>query len=72
MVKLCAMDVGADFQKAFSRTGGLHALAKCPFMALTASASPTIAPVNPVVVSQTLNRLSRKSSLAISLLLVFL
>ena len=58
------MDVGAEFREAFGRISGLRALTKCPFMALTASAPPTIessiksslSQVSPVVVSQPLNR----------------
>ena len=77
---------GTEFRTAFGRIGGLRALTKCPFMALTASAPPTVESsiksslslVSPVVVSQPLNRsniylsVSKKSSLALSLLLVFL
>ena len=33
---------GPQFRRAFERIGGLRALTKVPFMALTASAQPTV------------------------------
>ena len=64
VINECHACRGTDFQKAFGRIGGLRALTKCLFMSLTASAPPTIessiksslALVNPVMVSQPLDR----------------
>ena len=55
---------GSDFRESFSRLGGLRALTKAPFMALTASAPPDVEAVilsslhlhEPVLVSQPLDR----------------
>ena len=55
---------GSDLRQAFSRIGGLRALTSVPFMALTASAPPTIQAeicsslhfYHPVVVTRPLDR----------------
>ena len=51
---------GETFRKAFQHIGGLRALTKAPFMALTASAPPEIereiTPTDPIVINHSLNR----------------
>ena len=65
IVYLCLdMVRGKDFRRSFSQLGGLRALNRAPFMALTASAPPDVEEIihsslhlsDAVVISQPLNR----------------
>ena len=63
-VVLVFLNRGGDFRKAFKLLGGLRALTDAPFMALSASAPPSVRLeissilflIEPVVVSRDLNR----------------
>lgn len=64
LVLVCTLNRGDNFRPSFSLLGGLRALVKAPFMALTASAPPSVQSeissslflVHPVVVSRNLDR----------------
>ena len=64
MIEMLFINRGIDFRKSFKEIGGLRALIEAPFMALTASAPPSVESeiisslhlVEPVIVSHDLNR----------------
>ena len=64
VVLVCILNRGDDFRTSFKMLGGLRALVGAPFMALTASAPPSVRSeitsslflVDPVIVSQDLDR----------------
>ena len=76
---------GESFRKSFKEIGGLRAIIEAPFMALTASASPSVEAKiisslylsSPVVISCDLDRpniffsVSHIKSLNVSLILIF-
>ena len=81
-----ALSRGESFRKSFQEIGGLRAIIEAPFMALTASASPSVESkiislylLSPVTVSCNLDRpnifffsVSHIKSLNISLIIIFM